>query len=409
MPAVQRKIGILGGTFNPVHNGHIACVRACLRALPLDQVWIMPAGDPPHKKISDAVSSCERIAMLHLAFDGMEKVRIVDWECRMARKSYTFLTLQELKAHFPDDRFFFIIGGDSLDSFDTWVRPDLICACAEICAVGRDSTTFDALLAKCRAMERKYGHPFHAVRMEPVPISSTVIRSGHFDRRYVPEPVLRYIAAHRLYEERESTCMESEQMTLEEIAEDLKERLKPSRFRHTLGVMYTAASLAMTYGYPLEPAMYAGMLHDSAKYLSGAELLTLCTENGIPVTDAERKAPHLLHAKAGAFFAEARYGVTDREVLHAITVHTTGEPNMSLLDRILFVADYIEPARDKAKNLPEIRAAAFHDLDRACALILRDTLVYLKDSGQEVDDTTEKTYEFYRKAAEDRAWTKKNS
>lgn len=186
-------------------------------------------------------------------------------------------------------------------------------------------------------------------------------------------------------------------MTITEIENDLKKRLKPSRYQHTMGVMYTAAALSMHYQYPMEKALLAGLLHDCAKYESAGNLLKICMEHDIPVTEAERKSPQLLHAKVGALYAKERYGVTDPEILHAILVHTTGMPNMSLLDKIVFISDYIEPGRDKAKNLTEIRHMAFEDLDQTCAKILKDTLDYLKERGQNIDQTTEATYEFYSK------------
>ena len=157
-----------------------------------------------------------------------------------------------------------------------------------------------------------------------------------------------------------------------------------------------AASLAMCYEYPIENAFYAGLLHDCAKYMTPAELLEFCQKNDIAVTEAEKSMPQLLHAKAGAYIAREEYHVTDQEILHAISVHTTGIPAMNLLDKILFVADYIEPNRVQAPRLSEVRSLAFHDLDVCVATILSDTILYLESLEQPIDNTTYETYHFYR-------------
>ena len=147
----------------------------------------------------------------------------------------------------------------------------------------------------------------------------------------------------------------------------------------------------------MQDALYAGLLHDCAKYMGADELIKAAEKHDLPITEAERRNPSLLHAKLGAYYAKERYDVTDPQILHAIRVHTTGIPNMNLLDQILFVADYIEPNRDKAKNLTELRNHAFINLDETITMILRDTLAYLDTCNVEIDETTQATYDFYRK------------
>ena len=188
-----------------------------------------------------------------------------------------------------------------------------------------------------------------------------------------------------------------EEYNLKEISDSLKNVLKTSRFEHTLGVAYTAASLAMNYGYDTNKARVAGLLHDCAKYLSNDELVDYCKEHNLEITDGEIKAPHLLHAKAGAHMAKELYHIEDDEVLHAILVHTTGCPDMSLLDEIIFVADYIEPNRNKAHRLEEIRQMAFQNIKLAIAMILEDTISYIDAKEQFLDSSTIDTYDYYKK------------
>lgn len=180
----------------------------------------------------------------------------------------------------------------------------------------------------------------------------------------------------------------------------LKKELDAGRYEHTIGVAYTAAALAMRYGANIQQAQVAGLLHDCAKCIPNQKKMALCQKYNIKMTEIELGNPFLLHAKLGAFLAMHKYKITDQEIISAILNHTTGKPNMSLLDKIIFVADYIEPQRKKQPNLAEIRKLAFIDLDRALLQILEDTLAFLSASAGNIDPMTEKTYLYYKDLAE---------
>lgn len=186
------------------------------------------------------------------------------------------------------------------------------------------------------------------------------------------------------------------QKELMEIRKAMEKSLDSKRYEHTLGVEYTAAALAMRYDESIANARLAGLLHDCAKCLSDEKRLSICRKNQIPVNEIERRNPFLLHAKVGCFLARDEYGVKDADVLNAILNHTTGRPGMSLLEKIVFLADYIEPGRKQAPHLQKIRKLAFEDLDRALVLVLEDTLAYLSDTGNEIDPMTKETYAYYR-------------
>ena len=175
----------------------------------------------------------------------------------------------------------------------------------------------------------------------------------------------------------------------------VKKELDADRYQHTLGVMFTAAALAMCYGADLERAQVAGLLHDCAKCIPNDKKIRMCKERGVEISKVELDAPYLLHSKLGAILAQEKYGVEDQEILSAIRWHTTGRPNMTTLEKIIFTADYIEPARCKAENLPEVRKLAFHDLNLTVCRILEDTLHYL-DSGQgEIDPMSRSAFRYY--------------
>lgn len=186
------------------------------------------------------------------------------------------------------------------------------------------------------------------------------------------------------------------------IQKKLEKYLDQDRFHHTLGVMYTSAALAMAHGCDIDTAQAAGLLHDCAKCIPNKKKLKLCESYKASVTSFEREHPFLLHAKLGAYIAKDKYGVRDSQVLSAITWHTTGKPDMSLLEKIIYIADYIEPARDKAPNLKKIRQLAFQDLDECIYEILKDTLEYLEENPKDIDSTTEDAFLFYKNVHEQR-------
>lgn len=180
----------------------------------------------------------------------------------------------------------------------------------------------------------------------------------------------------------------------------LQRELSKSRYEHTIGVEYISAALAMRYEADLYDAELAGLMHDCAKTkdLYASEILNLCRKHNIPVSKTEEQDPYLLHGKLGAYFCSHKYGIENEEVLSAITWHTTGKPDMTLLEKIVFVADYIEPGRDKAPNLSYLRRLAFVDIDEAVYEIAKDTLNYLKNKDTAcIDSITQETYDYYKR------------
>ena len=185
------------------------------------------------------------------------------------------------------------------------------------------------------------------------------------------------------------------------LRDDLKEKLPPSRFEHTISVSFICTALAMRYGCDLDKAELAGLLHDCAKLYRDQEIVIKCQKQNISLTEDELKAPMVLHAKYGAWLAKHKYNIEDEEVLNAVRWHTTGRPEMSALEKIVFTADYIEPRRDKAEDLSFIRPLAFVDLDECVYQILKGTLDYLKNKGCFVDSMSEKAYAYYNRIHEE--------
>lgn len=184
---------------------------------------------------------------------------------------------------------------------------------------------------------------------------------------------------------------------MHKIRKQLAKVLDSKRYEHTQGVAYTSAALAMRYGEDIQKAELAGLLHDCAKCLDNEKKIHICKKHNITISEAEFNNPFLLHAKVGGYLAKEKYKIDDEDIINAVTYHTTGRPGMSLLEKIVYIADYIEPGRDHVSNLDEVRNLCFRDLDEALLQILEDILVHLKESKKEIDPMTQMTYEFYKR------------
>ena len=182
------------------------------------------------------------------------------------------------------------------------------------------------------------------------------------------------------------------------IRKKLEKHLDAKRYEHTLGVAYTASALAMCNQADMDKALIAGLLHDCAKFMGNEKKISICKKEHIPITRIEEQNPFLLHAKVGRFLAKKQFHIHDEDILNAILFHNTGRPKMSVLEKIIYIADYIEPGRKHAPNLPEVRRLAFQDLDLALLQILKDTLGYLHDGNAVIDPMTQETYDYYVQA-----------
>lgn len=188
-----------------------------------------------------------------------------------------------------------------------------------------------------------------------------------------------------------------ETVDIRKIRKKMEKTLDHKRFEHTLGVAYTASALAMCHQEDLNKAQIAGLLHDCAKCMDNEKKISICKKHNIPITDIERQNPFLLHAKVGSYLARKQFHIHDTDILNAILNHTTGRPGMSRLEKIVYIADYIEPGRKQAPNLAQVRRLAFMDLDAALLKILQDTLGYLKNIDSTIDPMTQQTYDYYEK------------
>jgi len=395
----MRKIGILGGTFNPIHNGHLALGLAAMEQYDLEEVWLMPSKLPPHKSHFAMLSEEHRLAMTELAAQTDARFRASDFELKREGLTYTADTLELLTQEYPDVRFYFIVGGDSLIKFVHWRRPERILELATLLGAGRAGYEEESVNKAAESLREQYPTADIATVVLPdYPISSNEIRAAFFTgtrelvKEFLPEKVWNYLLKNRLYGK----------MTYTELDAEVARTLPRKRYLHSVAVAHLAAAYAVSLGYAPERALIAGLLHDCAKAYSDEQLVEDCDKYDISVTEVERRNGFLLHGKVGAFYAKTKYFITDEEILSAISYHTTGRPGMTDLEKVVFLADYLEPFRTQPTEpvLNEIRRIAFTDLNKAIYLALKNTLRYLDECGQETDMTTAETYEEYRKKYE---------
>ena len=332
------KTGIFGGSFDPVHRGHVKLVRTLMEKEGLDKVVVIPNWKSPWKLDTNPVSSQDRINMLRLAFEDDDNVEISDFEIAQGKSCYTFDTLTSLKEMHPEWDIYFIAGQDSADNFAKWYRGEELLQNFKFLWTER----FDN-------------------------ISSTEIRSrlaeGQDICQLVPEKVSDYIRVHGLY------CDE-EHSLFHQLDEFVKGRLKPSRYKHTLGVVEMAKELAEKYGADLKSAEIAAIFHD-----------------------AFREAGNLEHGDKAADYLRDVVGLHDEDIINAVRWHTIGRPGMSLLEKVIKIADNLEPGR-QFPGVEELRNSIDDNVDITLLMLMKHTRDYVLSVGGNYADISNKAIEY---------------
>lgn len=365
------KMGIMGGTLDPVHNGHLQIAQAVRKACGLDGILLLPAGDPPHK--TRKTDRFDRLEMARLAADSQPGILVSDIEIMRDGTTYTVDTLTQLHQLQPNVEWVYIIGADTVRVLHLWRDFERVAELCEFAAVGRPGVDAAAMCQQLQVLEERYGARVHLLDLSGPDISSTDVRSAVAEGKpidsLVPAKVAEYIRAKGLY-----LCA----MPLEDVKKALQERLSPERFMHTMGVAETARRLAARYGVAPERAYLAGLLHDCAKGMCYADMVSLVEGRIDDLTEAELNNEPVLHAPAGMLVAQRDYGVRDSEILSAIRKHTVGSGRMTSLEKLIYTADFVEPGRKPFPGLEEVKRLAEIDLDtatRKCAILTRDHVI----------------------------------
>ncbi len=383
------KLGVFGGTFNPPHMGHVTMARTAVEQLGLDKLLLIPAGIPPHKQLpAGSATSEQRWEMVQLMAGAVGKcAEASDMELRREGKSYTSDTLLSLREEYGDAEIWLLMGSDMFLSLHTWHAPDIICREASIAAFSRNEADERAAFEKQKAFLEQTFNARIAIMDNPylIEVSSTELREGlskDEGEELLPTAVWGYVQREHLY----GADTDLKHLAVDELRPIALSYLKPKRMAHVLGTERTAAELARRYGVDETEARVAALLHDCTKKLELDEQLKLCEQYHIDMDDMERTTLKLQHSRTGAEIARHVFGVSD-EVYRAIRYHTTGRPDMTLLEKILYIADYMEPNR-KFDGVEEIRAATERSLDEGILLGLTMTIEEMKGYGTPIHHLT---------------------
>ena len=386
------KIGVYGGTFNPPHLGHVTAARAVFELLKLDLLLLVPDGQPPHKMLPPGSPSPEqRLEMTRLAGEQLglgERVRTLDLELKREGRSYTAETLRQLHQQYPEDELWLLMGTDMVLTLQAWREPGEILSLAGIAAFGRTEEDTEELFAVQRDyLYRTYPNAriFTLTIPGVIDVSSTELRQALGEGKggtLLPPAVYGYILRHWLY----GTHADLKHLPLSQLRPVALSYLKYKRIPHVLGTEQEAIRLAERYGADVEKARVAALLHDCTKKLNMDEQLALCGQYGIELDELEQKALKLLHAKTGAAIARDVFGV-DEEIYKAIWWHTTGHANMTLLEKIIYLADYIEPSRN-FPGVDKLRKMCYEDLNAGLLLGLEMSIEEMTEMGNPVHHAT---------------------
>ena len=388
----MERIGIYGGSFNPPHIGHIQAAKQAVEALKLHKLLVIPAGVAPHKQMpGNSPTPQQRLDMLRLTLADCPEIAVSDLELKREGPSYTYETVLQLRKMYPDACLILFMGTDMFLSVETWKHPEIILENATLGVFYRgDKGEAQAIEAKKAQLEQQ-GAKVELVRNAVIPISSTQMRRLLIFRcagAFLPEGVLDYIREHRLYD----TRSDWKNLPMDRLEQVVVSLLKPNRVAHVLGCRDTAVELAKRWGADETDAARAGILHDITKAIDGPLQLTLCEAYGKILSDFSRRYPKTLHALTGSMVAQRIFGENEA-VVSAIEHHTTGKADMSLLEKIIYVADYMEPNRD-FPGVEKLRELAFSDMDAALKLGLEMTLEHLKRQGAEVSPESQAALAF---------------
>ena len=370
-------IALYGGSFNPPHMGHVDAARVSLETLRPDKLIFVPACVPPHKLLAlHSPSAQERLDMTRLAAEEVPGAEVSDYEIKLGNTpSYTSMTAEYFREKYPGARLVLLIGTDMLLTFEGWYEFEHILQLVELGVFPRDNGEMEEIERFADYMRGKYGAKISIISKPPLPMASSYVREllpNRLGRDMLPEGVYAHIIQKRHY---------GAKPELEWLRQQMKTLLKPGRVPHVLGCEQEAVRLAVRWGEDVGDAAEAGILHDITKKLGLPEQLILCEKYDIMTDAVEKSSDKLLHAKTGAIMAQQRFGVAQR-VSDAIYWHTTGRADMSLLEKIIYLADYIEPSRN-FQGVDRLRELAYKDLDEAMILGLEMSVEDILARGME--------------------------
>ena len=376
----MKRIGILGGSFSPIHNGHLQIAQDCLIEMGLDKILFLPNSNPPHKA-NDKYPFDIRVAMLKLAIEDNDKFDISFVEEDSTKIHFSYNTIRD-NFYNTEDKYYFIMGDDEFLNIKSWKEYEKFLEITSIIVFLR-KYDYNYIFEKNREIIEKYD--VNIINNSVISISSTDIRNRMYEKksiRYlVPEKVSRYIYEELNY------------FDIEKIKKDLKEKLSENRYEHSLRVADYCKRLAKIYNADENKAYLSGLVHDCAKNLEEYYMLNNKVNSDIIFDTEEKNNPKIQHAPIGAAVCKNIYGIFDDEIISAVRYHTTARENMSLIEKILFISDKIEPNREY-DTVEELRKIADYDIDKAIIKFLNDSFEYLRKKSQKVHPLSVKARDY---------------
>ncbi len=388
------RIGIFGGTFNPIHEGHVRLARHYIRELELDKLLIIPTKYPPHKVSKDLASSGDRLEMCRRAFSSSRQVEVSDIEMKRPGRSYTVDTIRQLKELYPDDKLFLIVGGDMFRSFHKWYCFEEILMNCSICTAARERGEYQDL-NRYAIYLRQFTENIIILEMPVLELSSTEIRervrNGEDCWSLLPHEVYAYIRRNHLYE-----ADPTHDAAVERYTEAIHSLLKPSRFEHSLNVAKRAMALADLNGEDVKKAELAGLLHDICKNMPEEEQLHWTQKSAIIFDKPFWEQPQLWHGYAAAQYVQEELGVTDPDILSAIRCHTVGKADMTTFEKIIFLADLTSEERDYP-DVQSVRDTVEESLDAGMKVAMEFIMGKLQKEQKPITADSQACYDCYVK------------
>jgi len=381
-----KRIAIMGGTFDPIHYGHLVTAEAVRHEYNVERVIFIPTGQPAHKMDYAVTHSEHRYLMTVLATVANPFFDVARMEIDRDGATYTIDTIKALRQLCgTHTKIYFITGADAIQQILTWKDADELLKLCSFVAVTRPGYNTALLREQVLRIKHKYETRLHFLEVPALAISSSDIRArigkGKPVTYLLPEQVERYITKTGLYRDDTDKHLAAAETYV-------TTHLREARVTHTRGVVTEAEKLARRFGADPQKARLAAWLHDCTRYFDDAEARKICKENGIKLDDVLKNAPVLTHGLTAAVVAAKELGVEDGDVLNAVRYHTLGRPGMSVLEKIIYLADAIEPGREDYPGLADTRRAAETDLDEAVALAMAQSIMYTEKKGGAVHPAT---------------------
>lgn len=385
-----QNIAIMGGTFDPIHYGHLVAANVVQQEFNIDKVIFIPTGNPSHKQNVTISSAEHRYTMTVLATLDNPNFSVSKLEIDREGLTYTIDTIEYIKSILPNVKIYFITGTDAISQISTWKNSERLFELAEFIAVTRPNYL---LTDDIKAVLDNF--KIHFIEIPALSISSTDIKKRVKSKKSIsyllPRSVEDYILKFNLYKEKDFF------LEYKHIIDKLKQNLNTNRFNHSVEVAKEAIKLAKIYNYNEEQAFLAGILHDCAKCFTSEKKIELCKKYGIELDELFLKQIDLTHSFLGYFIARDEYGISNENILNAIKYHTTGKQNMSTLEKIIYIADYIEPTRAPFEHQAKARELAYKNLDDTMKFILKSTIDFNLSKNRLIHNLSIVALEFYEK------------